>query len=768
MFFFLFSLASLCAKGQTMPQPNISHHADKLPALTTSGVKALAQSLLKAANTDPNMTVIMKDKLNAMAKSPTLNVAGTGEFYLSLGLPLNECGYIIAKGILLHPVDPYAANGLGVYYRDSNSLVHALQCFFYADKVLPKTTKSPYIYANIAWASFYYGDFPTAQTYFTKALTISSNFQPALEGNATLAYAKGDLQALYLCLAKELSASLATKTRTFSTSGGGAGPSTAFTSTCGGMIPEYDSDPTTNKTFDNLGTDDDSPDQDPSPGADVTFPEIFRPVFVNNLKDVNQAMLMKTQAVNNASQIIDGLKKQQSAIDLKPWGITYFDEEGNIIHTHDYSKFLTLHGQIVQLLEQRIDWHIKKEFGGQLEKNYDNATNRFADMNQQMSTELAACGSNQGCPMEVFCKWTPKFETEGSNFLDIGSRIWGQLYDKVNNDLNWFLKNDGAIVTRVHEIDANKFINLDRELELRVAILKLYGEYIDEVLGAVTSFSMTYTTLSSQPLKCELADARTIGAPDPFAKRPKHINEFPDPNCQDITFSMVVGSITDNCHTTTIATGGKMGPFQIGMKYATNKDLLTGQVKDPIYTQNNNFGSSVSANLSLSAKFDEIFQFGSGLNGSVTRDPQGKATSYTAGAEASGSLDNGAAGLGGKASATVQIDADGNILGYSTGSTATGSLGGNVGNADDSPGSGYGVSAVGEANATSNYDANGNYTGGRNSVSVSAQGSATSNTKEPNGDIATQGNFLGIQENQVIQVVAGQQQQTMPWSGQSQ
>ena len=157
--------------------------------------------------------------------------------------------------------------------------------------------------------------------------------------------------------------------------------------------------------------------------------------------------------------------------------------------------------------------------------------------------------------------------------------------------------------------------------------------------------------------------------------------------------------------------------------------------------------------MGLSSKFDEVVEVGVTGSAGVTYGPDGKATGYTTGIEGAASVDAGIAKLGGKASSTCQWDSDLNVTGHSNSISGSGSIGGNAENSAANGGSGSlatGATGNTEFTSTSSYDANGNYIGGSNSVTVTGQAGAQT------ADASTQTAFFGIQYNQILQVVAGQ------------
>ena len=772
-------------KEQFKPKANPLHHVESLATLKKSSLLAFAQTTLN--NVSPKLDMVMKDKLDKVAKDSTLNVAGTGLFYLSLNLsPREASAYLICKGILLHPTDPYAVNALGVYYRDNNGLESALKLFLYADALLPDSLKSPYIYANIGWASFYYGDFGSGQKYFDKSLAISSAFQPALEGEAMIAYAKGDIKALFQCLAKELLA----KTKYAGGAGGGNnkkedgdGPSDFFTDIAATeyiqSVRNLDAqpDPTQDHSFDNFAMEE--PDDGAADDVDVSYKVEAKPIFNVTPKTLAQAKGDAGRFMQKAFKIIQPMVKNltQQLSGLTPLAsTTTMDNTGNITISKSYRKYVDIIAEIHQLFERRVYWFRKK-----YNKEYKPFPLRSnTDMQDKINLFFKAlgecgkeydCGSLEGdalircnaalekCKKEAACKWYPVLYGECNSDIETAARIWNKYWDNIFKTIQWYIDATNPLIRKVHDAGWNNYLNNERTTYIRQTVLSAYSSWAAEVI-ALPEDPVANKPTPSCPVKIA-----GVASPDPFSKKPKHIKEFEDPNCKDMDFPIgILGSITENCHYTKFTIGPKIGPLQLGFTYTTNKDALTGKIKDNIYSKNNDFDHGYGATAGITYKFNDVVEVCASAGGTVNYNDKGQATGYTGSAEGGAAMDFGIAKLGGKASRTYQFDGEGNITGYSNSVTASGSIGGNA----SIEGSGD-VATGGTGNidytSTSNYDANGNYTGGSNAATVSMQQSGTSNGGNANAEVSGQNNVFGVQFNQVIQVVAGAKQ-TTPFTAQ--
>lgn len=768
-------------KEQFTPKSNPLHNTESLVTLKKAGVIAFTQATLK--NVSPALDMVMKDKLNKVAKDSMLNVAGTGLFYLSLNFsPKEATAYLICKGILLHPGDPYAINALGVYYRDNNDLENALKLFLYADALLPDSIKSPYIYANIGWASFYYGDFAAGQKYFDKSLAISGEFMPALEGEAMIAYAKGDIKALYECLGKELMANI--KSGHVGGAGGGGnnnnnGPSDFFTDIAATeyvqSVQDFDNqpDPTRDHSFDHFAVEE--PDDGAADGVDVSYKVEAKPIFNVTPKTLNQAKIDAGKFMQKAFKIMQPMTKNltQQLSGLTPLASsTTIDKIGNITISKSYRKYVEVIDEIQWLFERRVYW-FRKKYNKEYKPFPLKENTAMQDKIKLYFKALEKCGKEHNCApisdpnaearceaalerceKEAACKWYPVLYGECNSDIETSARIWNKYWNNIFNTIQWYIDATNPLIRKVHDAGWNSYLNNERTTYIRQTVLGAYCSWAAEVLA------IPGDPLANKPTPSCPVEVRGVNPPDPFSKKPKHIKEFEDPNCKDMDFPIgILGSITENCHFTKITIGPKIGPIQLGFTYTTNKDLFTGKVKDDIYSKNNDFDHGYGATVGVAYKFDDVVEVDASGGGTVNYNAKGQATGYTASGEAGASADFGFAKLGGKANTTWQIDADGNFTGHSNSLSGNASIGGNMPteeNASNQKSSGVGVG--GDYTSTSNYDANGNYIGGNNTATVSVQQSGTTNGGGANKEVSGQTNVFGVQVNQVIQVVAGAKQ----------
>ncbi len=729
-------------KKQSVPKPNPLNHAEALAKLKRTTLLAFATATLNSVS--PALDVVIKSNLDKIVKDGTLNAAGTGLFYLSLNLsPKEACAYLICKGILLQPGDPYAVNALGVYYRDNNDLENALQLFLYADALLPDSLKSPYIYANIGWASFYYGDFTAAQKYFDKSLAISSEFKTALEGEAMIAYAKGDIQALFKCLTKELLAN--TK---YAGGGGGneSAPSETFTDIA---ATEYiqnvknldeQPDPTQDNSLDVF--EDEEAGDGGADGEDVSFEIDAKPIFNVDPKTLIRAKGAAARFQQKAFSIMQpfakNLTQQLSGLTPLVSGTT-IDNGGNIIVSKSYRKYVDFISEARRLFERRIYWFRKKyldeynPFPVQWQTAMQDKINLFMKEMGNCSVKNNYCNGLTGdaldackariekCTNEAKCKWYPVLYGECNSDIEASARIWNKYWDNIAVTIQWYINVTNPLIRKVHDAGWNSYLNNARIADIKRTVLSAYSDWAVEVLAVpVDPFA------GEEPPSCPVEIAG-IEPPNPFSKKPKHIKQYEE-KCDDFEYGFENLGMTSNCHYLKFHAGGSIGPAKLGLSYTT--------VTDKGYAENHGYTHAYGTSAELSQKVGSIVNVSGSLSTEKRYNDNGDLTGSTKTAEASASADLKAATVSGKVSQTCQYDGQGNLLGYSNNVSGSAGVTG-AGNA--------------ELSSSSSYDKYGNYTGGNFQLTTTS--SAIAAYEKFTGNASNAG---VIQANQAIQVVAGQ------------
>lgn len=578
---------------QSTPRQNLFNHAEGLPALTNNNIKAIAAEELSKAKSKLNAVSLAT--LNHMLSDSKINAAGTGVFILCTGGNKYAGLYLICSAIIRNPHDLWAANDLGVYYRDQFNYQRALQCYQYANTL--DSAKSPVINTNIGWAATYYGDFTTGMKYFEKALALDKNINSANEGEAMIAYAKGDYSALLKCLGKEVKL------------WGGAGfaddgPSEAFSTSSTTAISKNNmqnalnnnSDPDSDHTFDNA--DPDGNGQDPPPGADVNAINYrnFKRIFVSDASGITTAtgeyVLQLNQA--KADLLARSNRVKQELSHLKPLTQQpYRDDEGNVIIPNRFGKFVGMMVPVRDLFARKLAWY-KKNYEKKLEGFRTSVFYHDLDLVKPYYAALGACPekparSHDQCVYEVNCTWWPIFHKSKNNDLDDIAFMWNEYYNHVFQSIQWFINATAPLISRVHEEGWNTYLNDDRELLVRRAIVEAYGEW-DLALSDIVTVVIPYCR--APKTQCQPVNLPLVNAPDPFSKRPKHIKEFEGP-CYDQTYGFGIG-VEETCHSSKFFVGG--GPFKVFYQH----------MNDPIAAENNNYTHKFGADISVSKDIDIV------------------------------------------------------------------------------------------------------------------------------------------------------------------
>lgn len=581
--------------AQGLPKADPLHSAGKLQKLTAAATRALVQNLLKQVT--PQISVTKLPALKAILDS-CHNLAGLGAFLLANNASINETMYLVCHALVRNPTDLWSVNNLGVYYRGQTQYETALQCFFYAQAL--DSGKSAVLATNIGWASLYYGDFDGAAKYFNAASSIDPDFLSPLEGQALLAYQRGDIQALFKCLAKELQATMRSGG---GGSGGGSGGGGAASQQGSGeeasdafvdqaatayvqSVKTLDDqpDPTQDHSLDGLA--DDGPDQDPPPGADVvdvTYPE-YRPIFVGRAEDLQRAKADAVKFMLKSSDKLITLQKnvQQELSSLRPLVTsTSADGTGKLTVSKSFRKFVDLMAEANRLFERRVYWWVKK-----FDDDYKPWPNRMFTHNQDnlngFLNDGKACPNpdpDNKCSNRVLCKWIPLMTTSCNSDIESMTRLWNPYWDHISETIQWYLNVTGPLISRVHDVGWNQYLNDVRIFYISQAVLQAYNRWATAVV-AIPVPSLVGATMPT----CTI-DINGMDPPDPFSKKPKKIKQFQGP-CYDHDWPIGPLSIEETCNTTKYTLGYK----NIGLFWET--------AKDPVYAQNN-FANRVGANFKV-------------------------------------------------------------------------------------------------------------------------------------------------------------------------
>jgi len=577
--------------AQTMPKPNPLHHAEKLQHLTAATTLALAKSVLNQVLPQIN-PIKLTDLKTLLGKSQ--NLAGLGAFLLANNASNPETMYIVCNALIKNPADTWSVNNLGVYFRAQLQYETALQCFFYAQAL--DSGKSAILATNIGWASLYYGDFDAAGKYFNNAAALDADFLSPLEGLALLAYQRGDIQALFKCLANELQVTMRTG-QSGAGGGGGGGSSSSGEQASDAFVDatasayvqsvknlDEQSDPTEDHSLDNLAGDD-GPDQDPPPGADVvdvTYPE-YRPIFVGKAEDLQQTHVPCIKFIQQSSTKLISLQKnlQQELSSLRPLVTTQTADGGTLVINKNFRKFVDLMAEANKLFERRVYWWVKK-----YDEQYKPWPMRMFNKNQDnikgWIDEGKSCPNpdiDNRCANKVACHWIPIMTTSCNSDIESMTRIWNEYWNHTADAIQWYLNVTAPLISRVHDAGWNQYLNDARIYYITMAVLQAYNRWASAVL------SIPIPPLVGAKLPDCTIDINGMDPPDPFSQKPKKIKQFQGP-CYDHNYPIGPLSIEETCNTTKYTIGYK----NIGIFWET--------AKDPAFA-NTNFANRAGANFKV-------------------------------------------------------------------------------------------------------------------------------------------------------------------------
>jgi len=505
-----------------------------VPNTDRAGVIAIATSMLPTAiialrGYDP----MLQQALDTMlVKDTTFTPQARGMMEFLAGHPKCMAEYLVCKGVLQNPDNPWAINDLGIMLRGEHRNKEAAQCFRYAysfnDTFL-------IIKCNLAWAVAYYGDFITAKTYFHEILNLLPNYCSAWEGLGMIAYQEGDLAGLFQALSKQIK----------SIGGTGDGPSQSFTSFCGGVIEQQKMDQMntggdhaasmSNNTFD-ANTGEEEGNQDEPPTADVeypTYPQSLGGMFPANIDQIEEVVKLqpKFQAI-----IKDKLQQSQARVSaansiLPPISpAPYLDDQGMSITPASSQKYFSLFRQVVSLYEDRVS-EVYKGYYDDQQKLINGIMSSKLSFLDEYNVGMKRCGGydkeadRKECERQLLCTLKPKARGMLGNNLGAFSELWTRYFMRLKDQTDWFITASTPYIKRVHNVQWNDYMNAIRSNEVRMALLGAYQRWFvsniiyDPMLVGVSKADVNCTT----PIR-EI----TSSGPDPKDVKLKKLKTAPD------------------------------------------------------------------------------------------------------------------------------------------------------------------------------------------------------------------------------------------------
>jgi tetratricopeptide (TPR) repeat protein len=488
-------------------------------------IVALASALLQ--DLDKKIDTLSRFQLNQVVLDTNCNLEATGVFMLAGGFSKYPSEYLIAKAVLRNPGNQWASNDLGLIFRDEQKNDKALQCFYYAEQLDPK---SIVIKANVGWAAFYLGDYETAKTYFNKAIAISDNFTSAWEGLGYIAYQEGDIQTLFKCLTKQLTGM----------GGGGTGPSPSFSSFCGGVQMDQDmqnngnlsQDPSKNHTYDQQGNNDDAQQDPPATGDEEspTYPS-FKPVFVTDVPSLVQVAPRATQYMKKAYDLeAEGARDLKNRISQLPslHQTAYVNDYGERIVPYSYEKYYSLFHNVHLLFEDRIKWILGK-LDDEMKEFLLKIPRQDQDLFSNYMKAMAPCQdreNRQQCIDQVNCEWIPRLRGSKNSDIEGVARIWNKYFDQLVDNIHWYTQSTSEYIRRVHQPGWNEYMNKSREWDVRAAVLRFYARWCSSLPQLNTAVAIA----ACQAVPNCFTKMPTMGdGADPYKKKIGKLKTFAGP-----------------------------------------------------------------------------------------------------------------------------------------------------------------------------------------------------------------------------------------------
>jgi tetratricopeptide (TPR) repeat protein len=476
-------------------------------------IVAYAQAMLAAALPKLNqLNPMLKSALDGVLKDTTITPQAQGMMLLATGAPLPAIQYLVCKGVIKQPSNPWAANSLGVLFRADHKYKEAVQCFKYAYWINPCML----IKSNLAWAIAYYGDFSTAKKYFHDVLAIIPDYADAWEGLGMIAYQEGDTATLFQCLASQLKVS--------GMGGPDSGPSDNFTSFCGGVKMDQemanigqsqsnDPPPPANSS----GNGDDGDNQDPPPTAGVEYPTFpsMGGIFAQNIDDLMPTLERAPAALANiiakkkdSQQTVIAIAGGLSKMDERP----YTDDQGMKVTPFRYSKFVIQFHGVEAEYAGRLGY-VMKEYNTKREKLVLSIIANMTSFNDAYTVALKNAHTDDELKA-VNCDFKKRARSEvGSNFSG-ASALFSEYFVKMKDQVDWFIGESTPFIKRMHKPDWNTYLNEVRRDDMNQAVLNMYESWV-QLQGVAAPAALL--ALMTAPMDC----TTTLRLMDGNAEGPK-------------------------------------------------------------------------------------------------------------------------------------------------------------------------------------------------------------------------------------------------------
>jgi hypothetical protein len=264
----------------------------------------------------------------------------------------------------------------------------------------------------------------------------------------------------------------------------------------------------------------------------------------------------------------------------------YKDDEGNVIYPNKFKKWVELIAQ-KRAIFQQITGPVDSAYVKEMNKYLKTLPPHDQDLIMQYTKELGKCENakdKKKCEDGVNCTWIPKMLNSKNSDIEAANKIWNTYSHKIRRKIQWYLNETAPFISRVHAEGWNEYLNRQREVDVRMAILKTYNLWCSVVISL--SASPLVGAIQQTLPSCPPIDINGMDPPDAISQKPKHIKEFEGP-CPKMSFDMGIGGIDEDCHTTKFSIG--RGPFKAFYEH----------VDDPLYAQDHNYTGKAGLNVGL-------------------------------------------------------------------------------------------------------------------------------------------------------------------------
>jgi len=380
--------------------------------------------------------------------------AELGLIFLSIN-DVSAAIYAITISATRDPADAITANNLGAAFKVARAYESALAVLLYADALQPD---SPIILTNLGNVAFALGDGETAGRHYRAALDALPDHPPALTGLGSLALCQGDKDGAERYFHKALSDMYLPAAR--------AGLSEARSTSADEPGEAGDPEPGAAGAHQGASQPSFTPIEHPAGkggGQGISLPD---PPISPSARETGRRLDDFGQLVEDGqTQILDLGEQIQTATTSMSFAAmagASASSGGGLVLSNPYDKEAFVLDDLWRLFDGRISARSERLVSKVIEA-IDQGQVRLETINERMGAEMAAC-TDDPCFRAAELKACRAREGLATQVHGQFLPIWQELWQGTHQDLSDYQAFSTPWLQDVHDVSANRFYNITRQM----------------------------------------------------------------------------------------------------------------------------------------------------------------------------------------------------------------------------------------------------------------------------------------------------------------